>query len=148
MATNDLLYTPGTQLTLEDSGGSITATSFVKADDDTVAVADDANYPFLQFLAVLTFGSTPTAGLPVNLYQRRINVVASNNAPVPDGAYPHELIGTFIIDALTSAQYLTLDGVPRPMNQEAEYYLENLADQTISAGWDLFCTPYTFIPAA
>lgn len=145
---NELKILNGSTVTLEANGGSCADATFVKADDDTLAPTDDPGYPFVRFVLAVTFGAAPTAGRGINLYERKLNIDGTNDAPEPDASYKYDLIGTFIVDGVSTTQYLALDYRPRPSHQDAEYYLENQAGQTISAGWTLKATPFTLQPGA
>lgn len=148
MATDDLVFTEGTELTLEATGASTADAVFTQADDDTVATTDNAGYPYLDFELQATWAtSTGIEDGEVRLYERLLNFEGTSDEPVPDATYPRRHVGSFFPDAVTSSQNLVLEGVPRS-RREAEYYIENATGQTISAAWTLKATPWTYGPSA
>jgi hypothetical protein len=138
----------GTPKTLEASGGSITNNSVVQADDANYdRTADGGDYPDAEFVVSLTFGTAPTEGSVVALYARPLDIDGTNDAPVPEAARPTMFIGSFVVDNVTSAQYLG-PLLARDVPLLASYYLHNNATgQTISSGWTLKVTPRTYKPA-
>lgn len=138
----------GTPKTLEASGASITNNSVVQADDaDYDRTTDGGGYPDAEFVAALTFGTAPTEGTVVALYARPLDIDGTNDAPVPEAARPTMFIGSFVVDNVTTAQYLG-PLLARDVPLKASYYLHNNATgQTISSGWTLKVTPRTYKPA-
>ena len=148
MAANDLIKVEGTELILESSGVSLTNTSFAQADNDTVAPADNAGYPLLDFEFQGAWAtSTGINNGEVRLYSRKINFEGASDAPEPDANYPRDLVGSFVPDAVISTQNLVLEGVPRSLREE-QFWIENATGQTLSAGWTLKAYPVTHRPSA
>jgi hypothetical protein len=148
MAVNDLVIKLGTLKSLEDSGAAVTDTSFAAADQNDLTPSDDAGFPFLKFVLIATWAtSTGIEDGAVRLYSRKLNIDGTNDAAVPDATYPHDFVGSFVPDAVTSLQRIELSGVERAIEQDESFYIENATGQTISSTWDLTVTPYTFGPA-
>lgn len=148
MAANDLIKVSGTELILEGNGASLSDGLFDQADDDTVAPADNAGYPLLDF----EFSGTWSVATDINdgevrLFSRKINFETTNDAPAPSATYPRDMVGVFVPDTVTAAQYLVLESVPRSLREE-EFWIENATGQTLSAGWTLKAYPVTFRPSA
>ena len=138
----------GTQKTLEASGASIANNALAQADDATYGVvADGGSYPHARFVAALTFGTAPTENTVVALYAQPLDIDGTNDADAPETTRPVVFIGSFVVNNVTTAQYLQIDA--RNVPWIASYYLHNNGTgQTISAGWTLKVTPYSFKPAA
>ncbi len=137
----------GTQKTLEANGGAIAAGAVVQANDATYSLsADGAYYPDAEFVLAAAFASAPTEGGVLALYARPLNIDGSADAEVPEAALPVWYVGSFVVNNVTSMQYMTLLGQDLPA--EAEYYIHNVsAAQTVSAGWSLKVKPRTIGPA-
>lgn len=136
----------GTTKTLEANGASCTAGIIVQADDASYAiVADGASYPDAEFALACTFSVAPTESTVISLIARPLNIDGTADADVPEFSRQIQFIGNFIVNNVTTTQYLWLIGYDLP--READYYLANNAGQTISAGWTLKVTPRTLGPA-
>ena len=138
----------GTPKTLEANGASIANNTIAQANDaDYGVVADGAYYPDAKFVASVTFSAAPTEGTTIALYARPLNISGTNDSEVPETTRPTVFIGTFVVNNVTTAQYIEL--LAQDVPWEASYYLHNNGTgQTISAGWTLVVTPYTVAPAA
>jgi hypothetical protein len=137
----------GTQKTLEASGGAIAANSVVQANDATYNLAaDGANYPDAEFVLACAFGAAPTKGGVLALYARPLNIDGTADAEVPEAALPVWFVGSFVVNNVTSTQYMTL--LAQDLPDEAGYYIHNVsASQIVSAGWSLKVKPRTVGPA-
>lgn len=141
----------GTPVTLEASGGSITNNSVVQADDaDYDVTADGGDYPDAEFYLTCAFGTGPTEGTALVLMARPLDIDSTNDAEVPELARPTLAIGVFIVNNVTTTQYIPLQGVyARDVPRKADYYLGNSGTgQTVSSGWKLVAVPRTRGPAA
>ena len=138
----------GTPKTLEASGASIANNTLAQADDASYSVASDgAYYPDAKFVISVTFGTAPTEGTTLALYARPLDIDGTNGAEVPETTRPTVFIGTFVVNNVTTAQYIALLAQDVPWS--ASYYIHNNGTgQTVSAGWTLKVTPCTVAPAA
>lgn len=141
---NEAVYKYGTQATLESSGGSTAAAAFTAATTG-LTDTDHDDYTLLDLVLGVTFGTAPTAGEVVNLYARLLNIDGTNDAQAPSANYLATYLGSCLVDAVTSAQYVALNNVPLP-GREFSVYIENRTSQTLSAGWTLKATPKTVGP--
>lgn len=149
MATNDLVGVSGTVLTLEANGASTTAGSFTAANDDSITAADDAGFPLMVLVLECTFGTAPTAGDPINIHKQALDIIdTTDDEATPASGIYGSLIYSFYVANTTSAQRWVSDPIPRNWIHELNLYIENGADQTISAGWKLTAQPVTFGPSA
>lgn len=136
----------GTQKTLEANGTGVGSGGFVQADDASYSVvADGAGYPDAEFVLACTFGTAPTENGVVSLLARPLNIDGTADADAPEFSRQVQFIGNFIVNNVTTTQYLWLIGYDLP--KEADYYLANNAGQMIAAGWTLKVTPRTLGPA-
>lgn len=149
MAVGDPIVAVGTAKTLEASGGSITAGSVVQADDAAYVLSTDAaSWPDAEFVLTCAFSTAPTEGRAINLLARPLDIDSTSDAEVPEAARPTQYIGSFVVNNVTSTQYMQLQGVVAyDLPRNAAYYLHNGADQTISSGWKLVAVPRNVIPA-
>lgn len=148
MAANDLIKVSGTELILEGNGASLSDGLFQQANDDTVAPADNAGYPLLDFEFSGTWAITTAINDgEIRLYSRKINFEGTNDAPTPSGTYPRDMVGVFVPDTAAGVQNIVVEGVPRSLREE-EFWIENATGQTLSAGWTLKAYPATFRPSA
>ena len=138
----------GTPKTLEANGESIANNTLAQADNAGYSVSTDgAYYPDAKFVLAATFGTAPTEGTTLALYARPLDIDGTNDAEVPEMDRPTVFIGTFVVNNVTTAQYIELLAQDVPWN--AVYYLHNNGTgQTVSAGWALKVTPFTVAPAA
>lgn len=145
ISTDSAIEVFGTQDTVTSSTASVADGAF-SAQEDTWTNDDDA--PLAAVVFEGTFASAPDAGSYVNLYGRLLNVQSTNDQDTPDGNYGHVYLGSFPLNDVTSAQYIPIDvRLPnQKTSQEYEFYIENGAGQTLSAGWDLYVTPKTYGP--
>ena len=146
--SNEAILTTGTQKTLEANGASIANNALAQADDAGYSVsADGAYFPHARFVISATFGTAPTEGTTLALYARPINIDSTNDSEVPETTRPTRFIGTFAVNNVTTAQYIDLIAFDVPW--EADYYVHNNGTgQTLSAGWTLKVTPFTYEPGA
>ena len=96
----------------------------------------------------LQFDTTmPTVG-SVGLYARLLNVVSTNDLPIPDANFEEIYVGSFTIDFGESADtdfYTIIPDFKIPMvtsAQTIEWYIKNDGTaQTIGTDWALYITP-------
>lgn len=145
---NEAILKFGTPKALEANGASIANNALAQANDAPYAVVGDgANYPHAKFvLGSATFGTAPTEGTTLALYARPLNIKSTNDAETPETTRPTVYIGPFVVNNVTTAQFIEL--LAKNVPWEAEYYLHNNGTgQTLSAGWTLDVTPFTIGPA-
>lgn len=136
----------GTQKTLEANGTGVGNGGIVQADDASYSlVADGASYPDAEFVLACTFGTAPTENGTVALIARPLNIDGTADADAPEFSRQVQFIGNFIVNNVTTTQYLWLIGYDLP--KEANYWLANNAGQSIASTWTLKVTPRTIGPA-
>lgn len=133
----------GAPKTLEANGGSIANNALAQADDATYdIVTDGGSFPGALFVAAVTFASAPTEGTVIALLARPLDIDGAADAQAPEATRPVRFIGSFIVDNVTTTQYM--ECVADRLPKVASYYLHNLGTgQTVSAGWTLKVTPMT-----
>lgn len=148
IGTGDAIVKYGTQKTLEASGASIANNAMAQADDADYSVAlDGSGAPDVEFAIAVTFGTAPTQNTLIDLYAQALNIDGTSDAQAPTTTYRQKYIGSFVVNNVTTQQFLALLAYDVPPN--AAYYLHNNGTgQTISSGWTLKATPRTVGPAA
>lgn len=148
ISTNDAIVKLGTTKTLEANGASIANNAMGAADDATYSIsADGASAPDAEFVMTATFGTAPTINTTLDLYAQELDIDGTADAQAPTATYKQRYIGSFVVNAVTTAQ--TLKRVAYDVPLLASYYIMNNATgQTLSAGWTLKVTPRTIGPAA
>lgn len=146
--TNETRFFYGTPVTLESAGAVITNNALAQADDASYdLVANGGGYPDAVFVLACAFATAPTEGSTIALYARPLDVDGTSDTEVPEAARPTEFIGTFVLNNVTTTQYIRCVGTDLP--QKADYYLHNNGSgQSMSSGWTLKVTPRTYGPAA
>lgn len=147
IGTGDAVVKTGaTQKTLEASGAVIANGAYVKATTGYSRLSDGNDAPDAKIALGVTFGTAPAAGKALILFARKLNVDGANDAPVPSANYQETLIGSVIVDAVTTTQYL--ETVVEDVPAEFDLYIRNDTGQSVSAGWTAKITPQTYGPAA
>lgn len=143
----EMIVVLGTQKTLEANGASIANNALAQADDASYGiVADGSSYPHARFVLAATFATAPTEGSVIALYARPLNIDGTADADAPEATRQVRFVGSFVVNNVTTTQYLEVDAHNVPW--EADYHPHNVTGQTLSAGWTLKVTPYSFKPAA
>jgi len=119
------------------------------ADVDTDVDNTSNLAPLCNLILTVQYDSAPTVNSTVDVYRRDLNIVSTNDEPEPDATYDGgHYVGSFVLDAVTAAQYLQIIGVPLPPTS-CQFMVENNGGQTIGASdWDLDVQPWTYEPAA
>ena len=152
IATDDAIFKYGTQDKISDAATSavIDGAKSVAADVDSAwANTDDAATG--TFVLEATFAAAPDIRSAVSLFARLLDFQSTNDMPIPDTNYDGIYLGAFVVDNVTTAQYLVLPDAPIPAaetSQVIEFYIQNDCGQSLPAGWDLWVTPKTFGGAA
>jgi len=113
--------------------------------DTDVSSTNSNDYPYADVILDLVFAAAPTAGKMIYLYRQDLNIVSTNDAPDPDSSYPHKLVGSIAVDGVTT-QRLMFEPVNLP--KDCRFVIKNDTDQNISANWDMYVRPWTFVPVA
>ena len=136
----------GTTKTLEANGSAVGALSAPLANDASYSVVSDGGgYPDAEFMLSATWASAPSAGMAVQLFAVPLDIDGTNDAEANVSFGVGVLVGSFIVNNVTSTQYMRCAGTDLP--KLANYYLYNTSGQTISAGWTLKVTPKSYSTA-
>ena len=139
----------GTQDSLDSSSASVADAAFSVV-GDLVAWVNDDDAPQASIVLEATFGSAPDTNSSVALFAQLNNVQSTKDQLAPTANYQHTYIGSFPVKNVTSAQFITIPA-SLPNNgtsQSYNFFIQNNAGQTISAGWDIHITPKTIGPHA
>lgn len=148
--TNETKVFRGTPKTLEASGASIANNAIAEANDATYNISSDGGgYPDAEFVLTCAFGTAPTEGTAIALYCAPQDIDSTNDAEAPEATRPTIPIGLFVVNNVTTTQYIPLQGIfARDLPLEGKYWLHNNGTgQTLSSGWKLVVTPRTRGPA-
>jgi len=139
----------GTQDTLGTSSAAVADAAFSIAGDlSTWTNDDDAITANVVLLA--NYSVAPDANSSINLYLRPLNIVSTNDQEIPDANFQHSYAGSFPVNDVTTAQYISINiSLPNTVtSQQYELYVENVTGQSLPAGWDLSVTPKAIGPHA
>lgn len=138
-----ILY--GTEKTLSTTIGAI-ANNAISGACGTYSASDTSDYPDADFVLVVAFGTAPTERTSIDLLVRPLNVQSASDADAPQATYRPHLLGSFIVDNVTTSQVLFLRAYDLP--REGELYLyNNGTGQSTSANAELYMKPRTVGPA-
>ena len=139
-----------TQATLIASGAQLANGSY-STDAISLAQSAAASFPQANFVLKAAFSAALGAGVVVELYRRDINIVSTDEGPVPSASYPFKYVGNFPI---TSGVSTTVDEYPADgpieLNKvgDQEFTVKDATGQTMLAGWSLYATPWSLVPGA
>ena len=135
----------GTQDTLGSTTSAVADAAFSAGTSDITAWTNDDDAITASVVLEGNYTSAPTANTVVNLFMRKLNIDdgGAEDEPVPDANNRHSYAGTFFLNDATGAFTLGID-IALPNNRTSqiyEPYIENMAGQSLPAGWDLHITP-------
>lgn len=139
----------GTQDLVSNSTSAVTGASFsVAADQSAWTNDDDAVTASVVFSG--TFGTPPGASSEVALFARLMDIDGTNDQQEPSVNFPYAFVGAFLLDTVNTAQFIVID-ITLPNTKTSQiynFYIQNNADQTLSAGWTAKITPKAIGPHA
>ena len=140
-------YVYGSQLTLEDNGGSAAAAAMVPANAASFNSANSSMYPLADFVLYCSFGAA-VAATTVDLFRQDLLIDSTNNALDPTAStYEVTYVGSFAIKSgQSAAAYYPLANVPLTAN--CQFSVKNSTAQNLIAGWTLRATPKSFVPGS
>ena len=145
--SNEVIKVYGTEKTLVSSGAAVSSGAISAASASSYGTnADGADYPHVLFVIHAAFGSNPTENTALGLYAQPLDIDGTNDAPAPTTTYKQRYIGAFALKAATD-QYLSITAEDVPY-LAAYYVINETTGQTLSSGWTLKATPYTYKAAA
>lgn len=139
----------GTQDTLGSSTAAVADAAFSVA-GDVVNWTNDDDALMASVVLLANYSVAPDVNTSINLYLRPLDVQSTNDGETPDANFQHVYAGSFPVNDVTTAQYITIQ-ISLPNNSTSQIYqmyLENSTGQSLPAGWDLFITPKTIGPHA
>lgn len=135
----------GGQIALTTTGASLaTATMSASAGNLNLGGLSPARYPHAQFTLKCQFATaTSIENKVIELHARRKNIQSTNHGEAPTSTW-RAALGVFSLRGVANAtdQFMAFDLFDVP--QDADWYVYNLAGQTISANWGLWAYPFTF----
>lgn len=145
---NENIWATLSQATLQSSGASAAASAIVSA--GTLATSTHSNYTGVDLVLTGTMaGSIAAASNYFSVYARALNIDGTNDAPVPGASFKAKYVGNlqFAGSSASGAQTTILEDVQTSW-ADVEFYMENLCNATMNAGWTLKATPKTNKPNA
>jgi len=134
------LFEYGTQTTVISDTSAIANTAFNGA---TITALTQTDYaPLGDAVLTVTMGTAPAAGAAFHLYRRDMNIDGTNDATVPDANFKNTYVGSFPVDLVTTAQYISLTDIPLTIDQE--FYIENDTGQSTTGTTTLKVTPKSY----
>jgi len=140
-------YVYGSQLTLEDSGGSAAAAAIVAANAASFNSANSSMYPLADFVLMCSFGAA-VAVTTVDLFRQSLEIDSTNDAlDTTASTFEQTYVGSFAIKSgQSAAAYYFLPSVPLTAN--CQFWVKNATAQSLAAGWTLKATPKSLVPGA
>lgn len=144
--TGAAVFTLGTPKTLESSGASIANNALLNASTAYDRTTDGNDFTDLELVLAATFATAPTEGTTIAIYGRLLDIDGTGDTEVPETTRPTLILGQFVVNNVTSLQYM--QAIIRNLPKLTTIYLyNNGTGQTISSGWTLKGTPRTVMSA-
>jgi hypothetical protein len=141
IGTGAALFEYGTQFTVISDTVAIANGAFNGATITALVQTDYA--PLGDAVLTITMAVAPSAGAVINLYRRDMNITSTNDSTVPDANYKSTYVGSFLLDLVTSIQYVSLTNIPLTVDQE--FYIENESGQATTTSTTIVqITPKTY----
>lgn len=141
------------QVSIDDgTTSSVAADGAFSVAADVSAFTNTENSPTCVMVLKCQFATQPTAGANINIYARKMDIDGTNDSPEPDANNLDQIIGRFVVDGTVASAtdaYLVTNWMTLPNHysgQIYEFYIQNNADQAISASWTLKITQTTKEP--
>lgn len=147
LASGAVTKSSGSSVNHVVDGAQITTGSFSASGDIDTAFSNSDGYLWCDVVLTYERAAAGSAGLTVVLYRRYLDIVSTNDEPIPDANFKGELVRAKVSDNVTGLQYAVFENIwigGRP----CEFYVENLTGQTISNTWDLTILPWTYVAAS
>ena len=113
------------------------------AEADIAAYGNSENVPSAVFVLECKFATMPAAHSVLHLHAQKLDLIGSDDSPVPSANNLSQKIATFVVDGDGTAGVAMFlpDGWRTLPNftdtQNYKFYLENQSGQAVSAGWKL-----------
>lgn len=152
ISTNAAIDFFGTQDTLDNTTSAVTDGSFSDGTNDLSAWTNDDDAQMAHVVFEGTFSVAPDANSTVGLFARKMDIgnAGTEDEEVPDANNLGGFITSFGLNDVTSAQTVgRLIRLPNSKTSQVyNFYIQNNAGQTLSAGWSLHITPIAAGPHA
>ena len=132
----------GTQVSRITTAGSLALNAFSPSSDATTFTNTD-NAVSASFVFKGTFSVSPDVSGSIDLHAKLLNIQSTNDSPEPSSTYSGGYLGSFPLDSgSTSEQVIDLIvGLPNAKAaQEYDFFIQNSAGQTLSAGATVYIT--------
>lgn len=144
---NEVIWATLAQVTLQSSGASAASTAMVTA--GTLATSMHSNYSSVDL--VLTGTMAASVASTTNyfmVYARELDVDGTKDVSSPGASFKHRNVGILQISGSSASgeQTAILLNVPTHYT-DVEFFIENLSNSSLNAGWTLKATPKTVKPS-
>jgi hypothetical protein len=143
---NEAIWATLSQVTLQSSGASAASNAIVSA--GTLASSQHSMYTSVD----LVLKGTMAASIASNsnyfsVYARALDIDSTDDASAPSSSLKAKFVGNFQFagSSASAAQTAFLEDVQTSW-APTEFYIENLTNATLNAGWTLKATPKTIKP--
>lgn len=137
-----MILHPSGQQALTTSGASLTSggTPALAANFNLASFND---YPHLLFVLRCQWATaTSIENKVIELLGRRKNVQSTNHEEAPTATFRPQY-GIFVPRGVANATNLYMSCEVYDAPKDCDWYIYNLTDQTISANWGMWVTPFT-----
>lgn len=141
---NEVLWATTTQASLQTSGASCASNAFVSG--GSLTTGQHSNYVGGDLVLTGTMAaSIAAASNYFAVYARSHNIDGTADSPVPGASFRGGYLGNiyFAGSGASGGQTGILADVQTSPLGDVEFYLENLTNATMNAGWTLKFTPKT-----
>jgi len=147
ISTDSAIEFFGTQDTVITTAGTIADGGFSSAGEATTWTNDD-DARYASAVLTATFATAPDANSSVTLVAKLNDIDGANDAHEPDANNLHTYLGSFPLNDSTAAQYIAIEiTLPNAYtSQSYDFYIQNNAGQTLSAGATVKVTPKSIGP--
>ena len=147
--TDDFVFKYGTLTDLGNTGGAVGNAAY-SDNNDLISWTNSDDAPMAAFVLQAVWGTAPTVGGVVTLHCQLLNVISTSNEPDIDSNFVNRTLGGWVVDNVTSTQYLVLGPVDLPnmkTSQEYFFYIYNGSGQAITTStWKLHVIPMALGP--
>lgn len=143
---NEAVWGTLAQVTLQSSGASASSGAIITG--GTLATSMHSNYTSVDLVLTGSMAaSIASASNYFSVYARNLDIDGTNDAPTPGASFKGKFVGTvaFAGSAGAGTQTGLLEDVPTSWSP-IEFFVENLTNATMNAGWTLKATPKTVKP--
>lgn len=141
---NEVVWATLSQATLQSSGASAASTAIVSG--GTLATSTHSNYTSVDLVLTGTMAASIASNSNLfAVYARALDIDGTADAPTPGSSFKSKQVGAiqFAGSAASGGQTSLLEDVQTSPLGPVEFFIENLTNATLNAGWTLKASPKT-----